>query len=409
MVTMSEILSGRPQPFRQPQNPMQTLAQPINANRTAMARALLEDSNGAPRNLLEGIAQGITGFAGGRMLKKQDQEMADRRSAMAQALGAKDISIDEIERMGILSGDESLLEVAKMRRAAEAKAEPPASVQEYEYGLKNPGFMDWKKKGGGGEFGLNLVYGTDANGNTVAFQTSKGGGLRPVEYPNGVKPAPGMSFQDMGTYILPVNTKTGERGDPLKKEVAGAETEKAHGKGIGEARANLPVVEGAANMMLGSIDSLMNDPYLPSMVGPWAGKYAPNVTADAHRVQSKMDQIGGQSFLQAYNTLKGGGQITEVEGKKATDAINRLNTAQSYEDYVAALGELRDIVNSVVTRARNQAAGNAAPQVEPDEAGSGFKEGDYFDSETDIPEDATVVDDDGNSFKKVNGKLVPVQ
>lgn len=39
----------------------------------------------------------------------------------------------------------------------------------------------------------------------------------------------------------------------------------------------------------------------------------------------------------------------------------------------------------------------------------GFNDGDYFDSEADIPEGSIVVDDEGSSFKKVNGKLVQVQ
>lgn len=94
------------------------------------------------------------------------------------------------------------------------------------------------------------------------------------------------------------------------------------------------------------------------MVGPVDSKL-PNFSADAARVQSKMDQIGGQSFLQAYNTLRGGGQITEVEGKKATDAMGRLKTAQSEKDYQQALSELREVVLGGIARARRQAGGGA--------------------------------------------------
>ncbi|NVM43187.1 hypothetical protein HWX16_23160 [Ochrobactrum intermedium] len=112
------------------------------------------------------------------------------------------------------------------------------------------------------------------------------------------------------------------------------------------------------------IDSLDTDPYLDSMVGPVASRM-PNITADAARVQSKMDQIGGQAFLQAFNSLKGGGQITEIEGQKATQAIARLNTAQSPADYRQALGELRQIVLTGVQRARQQAGGGAASQTAP--------------------------------------------
>ncbi|EFM61775.1 Hypothetical protein BROD_2243 [Brucella sp. NF 2653] len=112
------------------------------------------------------------------------------------------------------------------------------------------------------------------------------------------------------------------------------------------------------------IDSLDTDPYLDSMVGP-VNSRLPNVSGDAARVQSKMDQIGGQAFLQAFNSLKGGGQITEIEGQKATQAIARLNAAQNPADYRQALNELRQIVMNGVQRARQQAGGGGASQTAP--------------------------------------------
>jgi hypothetical protein len=54
----------------------------------------------------------------------------------------------------------------------------------------------------------------------------------------------------------------------------------------------------------------------------------PNLpSVDAARAATFLDQIGGAAFLTAFETLKGGGQITEVEGEKATNAIARLSTA----------------------------------------------------------------------------------
>lgn len=58
-----------------------------------------------------------------------------------------------------------------------------------------------------------------------------------------------------------------------------------------------------------------------------------------------LDQIKGSAFMQAYQSLKGGGQITEVEGKKATEAIARLNTAQSDEEFKSALLDFKDVVD----------------------------------------------------------------
>lgn len=60
--------------------------------------------------------------------------------------------------------------------------------------------------------------------------------------------------------------------------------------------------------------------------------------------QVVLDQLGGAAFLQAFESLKGGGQITEVEGKKATDAMARLNRAQSDEEFQQSLQDLRSVM-----------------------------------------------------------------
>jgi hypothetical protein len=65
---------------------------------------------------------------------------------------------------------------------------------------------------------------------------------------------------------------------------------------------------------------------------------------NARDFQVILDQIRGKAFLQAFESLKGGGQITEVEGKKATEAIARLNTAQSDDEFLQALNELRGVL-----------------------------------------------------------------
>jgi len=66
---------------------------------------------------------------------------------------------------------------------------------------------------------------------------------------------------------------------------------------------------------------------------------------DAKNFSVVLDQIKGKAFMQAYQTLKGGGQITEVEGKKATDAIARLNTAQSEAEFLTSLKDLKTVMD----------------------------------------------------------------
>jgi hypothetical protein len=77
----------------------------------------------------------------------------------------------------------------------------------------------------------------------------------------------------------------------------------------------------------------------------------------------KLGQIKGATFLQAFEALKGGGQITEIEGQKATQAISDLDLAQSEEAHEKSLKTLR----GVLTAARNRllVAAGRQPSAEP--------------------------------------------
>lgn len=213
------------------------------------------------------------------------------------------------------------------------------------------------------DLGLNPQYGVDQQGNPVILQLGKDGKVIKSQMPEGVALSKEPIKLDAGTHFVLLDPITRQPVGQVPKDMAGAELEKASGKAQGEAKAALPAVEGAANELLSSIDSLYNDPYLGNMLGPIDSR-TPNLTTDAARVQSKMDRIGGQTFLQAFNSLRGGGQITEIEGEKATAAMARLNAAQSEADYKAALDELRGVVQRAVDRAR-QAAGGGAQQASP--------------------------------------------
>ena len=101
--------------------------------------------------------------------------------------------------------------------------------------------------------------------------------------------------------------------------------------------------------MIASIDGILNDPAL----GTSTGILAPlqNIPGTPQRrVGARIDQLDGQAFLQAFESLKGGGQITEIEGQKATQAIGRLDDYQNPEDYKQALVELRDILKTAMGR-----------------------------------------------------------
>jgi hypothetical protein len=95
---------------------------------------------------------------------------------------------------------------------------------------------------------------------------------------------------------------------------------------------------------------------------------------EAANFKTLYDQITGSAFSEAFETLKGGGAITEKEGTKATAARNRMSLAQSEDEFIKAALEYREIVAKGVERAQSKAAratGRMAPTAPA--AGGGVK------------------------------------
>lgn len=215
--------------------------------------------------------------------------------------------------------------------------------------------------GAGATYGTTPQYYTDAEGNLRVGQMSNKGGFRPVDIPGTIQPT--VQFQDTGTAIVPLSRQTGQPAAPaIPKDVAGEAAAKEVGKAQGEAVAASPAIVQRGTQMINAIDALLGDEYLPSMTGPVEGRQ-PNISGSASRVQSRMDQLQGQLFLQAYQDLKGGGAISDFEAGKAEQALGRIgNPTLSDDDYRAALTELRAVINAGVQRAQSGATGQAGQQ-----------------------------------------------
>lgn len=139
--------------------------------------------------------------------------------------------------------------------------------------------------------------------------------------------------------------------------------EKAMGTARGEAQGSLEGAKIATRRTLDLIDLLRRDEALPSMVGPIQGRL-PNVSAASQRFQSRLNQLQGTAFLEAFNMLKGGGQITEIEGQKAEQAMARLNEAQNEEDFLQALKEYEDAVKTGFQKLQAQAGIGVSPTTD---------------------------------------------
>lgn len=167
-----------------------------------------------------------------------------------------------------------------------------------------------------------------------------------------------MRFNSATGELTPVgDTPLVRPGDDpsLQGEIAGA---KAGGRMTAEndvkALSDLPTVEASAAEMDTLLSELAAHPGKSQAVG--TRSMLPVIPGSpAAGFVARLEQVQGKAFLQAYESLKGGGAITEIEGKKAEQAIGRLSRAQSEEDFNQALSDLQDVVAVGLSRARRRA------------------------------------------------------
>lgn len=204
---------------------------------------------------------------------------------------------------------------------------------------------------GSAEVGLQMVPVMNADGSIGYVQPSKSGTSVQTQFPEGSKPL-----------------------SPFDKAY-----QQSSGTGLGklqsEAAFDLPRVEQNAAQTLGVLDRMKTHAGREGSTGFVQGML-PSRSSDQVDFQSLVDQTQGQSFLQAFQMLKGAGQITEVEGQKATQAISRLgNQRLGDADYLRAITDLEEVIQAGLARARMQAqqgasqgGGMPAPQ-----GGGGYK------------------------------------
>lgn len=181
------------------------------------------------------------------------------------------------------------------------------------------------------------------------------------------------------SYEVPFNHRTGkfewdkqmpvdEQGRVLvsgkspeaQAAVEGAKTSaKEEAKARTQAKIDLPSVKSNADYMKKKIDELLAHPGFESTVGaPGWGKVSRYVSGTKEAdFMTRHKQITGKTFMKAYETLKGGGQITEIEGQKATEALQRMTTAASEKEYRAAAEDFKREIDRLTALAEQRASG----------------------------------------------------
>jgi len=107
---------------------------------------------------------------------------------------------------------------------------------------------------------------------------------------------------------------------------------------------------------LSAVDALLSSPNLSAVTGfkgtvnEFFNQYG--AAPEYAKLKSYITQLQGLNFLEAYQELKGGGPITDIEGKQATAARTRLEEALKGrpEDLRVALIEVRKLFNDALMK-----------------------------------------------------------
>ncbi|MBY5397983.1 transglycosylase SLT domain-containing protein [Rhizobium leguminosarum] len=237
---------------------------------------------------------------------------------------------------------------------------------------KSTGEIRQASGGAGGEkfYGSTVPY-YDKDGNLRYRQLGDKGGGKDLDFGPGSTAAPTTRTVDTGTELITLGPggqevkRTTKENYEAAKDTAQGSTE---GKAAGDAVSSLPADLMQADQTIKNIDQLLTSKGLNSIVGS-VDQFRPSWTmgADGRDALTRLKQLQGGAFLQAYGLLKGGGQITEVEGGKAQDAMARMDRSLDEPHFRAALKDFRDAVEQGVAKMK-QRAKVAAPSTPADPA-----------------------------------------
>ena len=232
---------------------------------------------------------------------------------------------------------------------------------------------------------LNLpVMQSDAGAAGAAVNNMTGAAGAPAAVGNAMRPAASpygapISADEFARQqkVQEDQRKLQQRGAEKRQDLEIAQQEKI--------QAALPQIEESATQTLKNIEGLIGGaqvdakgrivydkgakrahPGFESAVGASFSKILPGGATpgfDRADFETRFDQVKGGTFLDAYNSLRGGGAIDQKEGEKATAALNRMNLAQSEVEFIRAARDFEEVIRKGVARARTMAQGGAGSNM----------------------------------------------
>ena len=333
--------------------------------------------NAADYTRMNAAERSVSGMyqAGGMLGGMAAGAFGGKNVAVEQAQSIQEIQkdIDHSTPDGLMEGARKIKEInsglaMKYVQAAQTLKEKEAGInlknaqatraltgpRDYEYEsmmeiLNDPDSTDDQKKQAQARIdALNArKAGTAGGGGAAQFKTDENGFVYRMDK------ATGESKQVLKPDGTPL--RAAEASPELKAKLAqGGASGKVIGEAGGKATVDLIDAVPTAEMQIKQLDALVSHPGLAGAVGvglPYANKVPGSKEAD---FAARFEQIKGGVFLQAFNSLRGGGQITESEGSKATAALLRAQYAQSEVEFKEAVQEYIGYIKTGLDRLRKK-------------------------------------------------------
>jgi hypothetical protein len=316
-----------------------------NRNKLTGAFGGLVGHGNDPRAIMSGA---VSGMQQGQPVDQQVQMIAAEEAKQQAAIEAEQAQQQQTVEWLQQQGFEDLAEYARAGNGGEA----------WKLALER---MNPETAGGDEENFFGNVIPFEVEGQGVQFgQVGNRGSFRPLQLPEGGRPAPTTRTVDTPTEVITQDIY-GNELFRTPKDLRGAEREKAIGGVEGAAIAGASADIDAGETALHIIDQIKTHPELEWATGPAAAMGGNNAVLFPQRYgfQRLVDQAKSGAFLTAIQEMRGLGALSNAEGQTATAAVTRMETALRKEDFLQALADYEAIIRRGMERAnaRLQAGG----------------------------------------------------
>jgi hypothetical protein len=294
----------------------------------------------------QGAARVAQALAGGMQNRRADAMEAERNQALMQALSGN-LDPQTMVRIGAEYEMPTLLQGGAQAMLQERRQAQP------NYQIYQGGFIDQENP----QAGWQPIPGAPA---AQEAQDTTRTSLTPI-------------LGNDGNYYLPRTDGSSVQIKPPEGVQLNGPQDKAAAAVLGKAQAEAQTKQSVAVQTGGTalqlIERMKTHPGLDGAVGNVYGRL-PDIAlfGEARNFEAMRKQVTGGAFLEAYKTLQGSGQITEIEGAKATEAIARMDRAQTKDGFLQALDDYEAVIRAGMDRAQRQAQGDfsvTAPGAPP--------------------------------------------